>query len=146
MMMIGPDNRPAGVDTLPCLVNCYTDTPVKTASVASSAIDPRGLDNNNESHRKGGGITMATGKVKWFNNAKGYGFIRPDEGGEDLFVHYSYIRMDGFKSLKAGQPVEFEIQEAPKGYHAVNLLPLEQSAGHRTTDQADSSARAPGAE
>lgn len=69
---------------------------------------------------------MATGKVKWFNNAKGYGFIRPDEGGEDLFVHYSYIQMDGFKSLKAGQPVEFEVQEAPKGYHAVNLLPLGQ--------------------
>lgn len=83
---------------------------------------------------------MATGKVKWFNNAKGYGFIRPDEGGEDLFVHYSYIRMDGFKSLKAGQPVEFEVQEAPKGYHAVNLLPLEQSAGRQHDDRADASA------
>lgn len=67
---------------------------------------------------------MATGKVKWFNNAKGYGFVRPDEGGEDLFVHYSYIQMDGFKSLKAGQPVSYEVQQAPKGYHAVNLTPL----------------------
>ncbi len=64
---------------------------------------------------------MATGTVKWFNNAKGYGFVRPDEGGEDLFVHYSYIQMDGYKSLKAGQPVEYEIQPANKGFHAVNL-------------------------
>ena len=64
---------------------------------------------------------MATGKVKWFNNAKGYGFVRPDVGGEDLFVHYSYIQMDGYKSLKAGQPVEFDIHQADKGYHAINL-------------------------
>lgn len=72
---------------------------------------------------------MATGKVKWFNNAKGYGFVRPDEGGEDLFVHYSYIQMDGFKSLKAGQPVSYEVQQAPKGYHAVNLSPLQDQGG-----------------
>lgn len=68
---------------------------------------------------------MATGKVKWFNNAKGYGFIRPDAGGEDLFVHYSYIQMDGYRSLKAGQPVEYELQQANKGYHAVNLRPAD---------------------
>lgn len=72
-------------------------------------------------------MTTATGKVKWFNNAKGYGFVRPDQGGEDLFVHYSYIQMDGYKSLKAGQPVEFEIQAAAKGHHAVNLRPLERT-------------------
>ena len=64
---------------------------------------------------------MATGKVKWFNNAKGYGFIRPDTGGEDLFVHYSYIEMDGYKSLKAGQSVTFETLQAPKGLHAINI-------------------------
>ena len=64
---------------------------------------------------------MATGRVKWFNNAKGYGFVRPDEGGEDLFVHYSYIQMEGYKSLKAGQPVEYEVQPANKGFYAVNL-------------------------
>jgi|SRR5690606_35614704 CspA family cold shock protein len=64
---------------------------------------------------------MATGKVKWFNNAKGYGFIRPDTGGEDLFVHYSYICMDGYRSLKAGQQVTYDVREAPKGQHAVNI-------------------------
>lgn len=71
---------------------------------------------------------MATGRVKWFNNAKGYGFVRPDHGGDDLFVHYSYITMDGYKTLKAGQPVNFEIKEAGKGNHAVNLTLLEEGA------------------
>lgn len=64
---------------------------------------------------------MAIGKVKWFNNAKGYGFILPEEGGEDLFAHYSAIQMDGFKTLKAGQDVIFETVEGPKGLHAVNI-------------------------
>ncbi len=64
---------------------------------------------------------MAIGKVKWFNNAKGYGFILPEDGNQDLFVHYSSIEMDGYKTLKAGQDVEFQIQEGPKGFHAVNI-------------------------
>ena len=64
---------------------------------------------------------MAIGKVKWFNNAKGYGFILTDEGGEDLFAHYSAIQMTGYKTLKAGQEVEFEIVEGPKGLHAVGI-------------------------
>ncbi|MFZ5560394.1 MAG: cold shock domain-containing protein [Pseudomonadota bacterium] len=67
---------------------------------------------------------MATGSVKWFNNAKGYGFVRPDTGGDDLFVHYSYIQMEGYKSLKAGQFVQFDIQASGNGFHAVNLHPL----------------------
>ncbi|ARB45612.1 cold-shock protein [Alloalcanivorax xenomutans] len=66
---------------------------------------------------------MATGTVKWFNNAKGYGFVRPDEGGDDLFVHYSYIQEKGYKTLYTGQSVEYELLEASKGYHAVNLKP-----------------------
>ncbi len=64
---------------------------------------------------------MATGTVKWFNNAKGFGFICPDDGGEDVFAHYSTIQMDGYRTLKAGQPVEFELVEGPKGYHAHNI-------------------------
>ena len=69
---------------------------------------------------------MAIGKVKWFNNAKGYGFVLPEEGGEDLFVHYSAIEMDGYKTLKAGQDVQFDIEEGPKGLHAVNIQDVEQ--------------------
>lgn len=69
---------------------------------------------------------MATGSVKWFNNAKGYGFIRPDTGGDDLFVHYSYIQMEGYKSLKAGQFVQFDIQASGNGFHAINLRSLNQ--------------------
>ena len=64
---------------------------------------------------------VTSGKVKWFNNAKGYGFVLPEEGGEDLFVHYSAIQMEGYKTLKAGQEVQFEIAEGPKGLHAVNI-------------------------
>ncbi|MEJ2669898.1 MAG: cold shock domain-containing protein [Gammaproteobacteria bacterium] len=64
---------------------------------------------------------MAKGTVKWFNNAKGYGFIIADEGGDDLFVHYSYVNMEGYRTLKAGQRVEYDTQEAPKGLHAVNI-------------------------
>ncbi|WP_300846990.1 cold-shock protein, partial [uncultured Parasutterella sp.] len=54
---------------------------------------------------------MATGTVKWFNDAKGYGFITPDDGGEDLFAHFSAIKMDGFKTLKQGQRVTFDLKE-----------------------------------
>jgi len=64
---------------------------------------------------------MVSGKVKWFNNAKGYGFILADGRDEDLFAHYSAIQMDGYKTLKAGQPVSFDIIQGPKGLHAVNI-------------------------
>lgn len=64
---------------------------------------------------------MLSGKVKWFNNAKGYGFILADGRDEDLFAHYSAIQMDGYKTLKAGQSVRFEIVQGPKGLHAVNI-------------------------
>mgnify|MGYP006160444991 CR=1 FL=1 len=64
---------------------------------------------------------MSTGQVKWFNNAKGFGFILPDEGGDDLFAHYSSIGMEGYKTLKAGQLVSFDTVEGPKGLHAANI-------------------------
>ena len=64
---------------------------------------------------------MPTGTVKWFNNAKGYGFILPDEGSEDLFAHYSAIEMEGYKTLKAGQIVSFNISKGDKGLHAIDI-------------------------
>jgi len=67
---------------------------------------------------------MATGTVKWFNDAKGFGFITPDGGGEDLFAHFSAIQSSGFKSLKEGQKVEFEVTQGQKGKQASNIKPL----------------------
>jgi CspA family cold shock protein len=64
---------------------------------------------------------MPTGTVKWFNDAKGYGFITPDDGGEDLFAHFSAIQMSGFKTLKEGQKVQFEVTQGPKGKQASNI-------------------------
>jgi CspA family cold shock protein len=64
---------------------------------------------------------MATGTVKWFNESKGFGFITPDDGSEDLFAHFSQITMSGFKTLKEGQKVAFEVTQGPKGKQASNI-------------------------
>ena len=66
---------------------------------------------------------MSTGTVKWFNDAKGFGFITPEDGGKDLFVHFSAIQGGGFKSLKEGQKVSFEVGQGPKGPSANNVRP-----------------------
>ena len=69
---------------------------------------------------------MACGKVKWFNNAKGFGFIVEDGSETDIFAHYSTIVIDGYKTLKAGQDVTFELQQGPKGLHATNIAPNDE--------------------
>ena len=67
---------------------------------------------------------MAQGTVKWFNGEKGYGFITPDEGGKDIFVHFSAITAEGFKTLAEGAKVEFEASEGQKGPEARNVVPV----------------------
>jgi CspA family cold shock protein len=66
---------------------------------------------------------MPTGKIKWFNDQKGFGFIADDQGGEDVFVHFSAVEMDGFKSLKEGQAVEYEAESSGKGLKATRVVP-----------------------
>jgi cold shock protein len=67
---------------------------------------------------------MATGTVKWFNDTKGFGFITPDDGGADVFAHYTAIKSNGFKSLKEKQKVSFDIVTGPKGKQAANIMVL----------------------
>ena len=71
---------------------------------------------------------MALGVVKWFSNTRGYGFISPDEGDEDVFAHFSAIDADGYRSLKCGQRVEFEVSQGPKGLHASKIVLLASAA------------------
>ena len=66
---------------------------------------------------------MPTGKIKWFNDQKGFGFIADDQGGDEVFVHHSTIQMDGFKSLKEGQAVEYEAEKSAKGMKATKVIP-----------------------
>lgn len=70
---------------------------------------------------------MPSGTVKWFNDAKGFGFIEPDGGGPDAFAHFSAIQMEGYKSLKEGSRVSFELAQGPKGLMAVNILALAET-------------------
>jgi CspA family cold shock protein len=70
-----------------------------------------------------GGCSVVTGTVKWFNEKKGFGFIQPDDGSDDLFVHHTDIQSDGFRTLQEGQKVEFEAGSGPKGPKAANVRP-----------------------
>jgi CspA family cold shock protein len=69
-------------------------------------------------------VLMASGTVKWFNDAKGFGFISQESGGEDVFCHHTAIQTDGFRSLAEGQRVEFEVKQGPKGLQAANVRPV----------------------
>jgi CspA family cold shock protein len=74
--------------------------------------------------RQAGEQQMATGTVKWFNDAKGFGFITQDGGGEDVFCHHTAIQAEGFRSLQEGQKVQFDITKGPKGLQAANVRPI----------------------
>ena len=84
-------------------------------------LQPFDLARANPSISREGTLLMATGTVKWFNDSKGYGFVTPDDGGDDLFAHFSAIQMNGFKTLKEGQKVTFEVTQGPKGKQASNI-------------------------
>lgn len=71
---------------------------------------------------------MAKGSVKWFSNRKGYGFITPEGGGKDIFVHHTGIKGEGYKTLEEGQEVEFDVVQGPKGDQATNVLKKEKEA------------------
>ena len=82
---------------------------------------------------------MPRGKVKWFNNAKGYGFIIEEGCSDDLFAHFSSVQMDGYKTLKAGQSVTFEKKPSDKGIHAVNIVPDDVPQKAQTSAQNEAS-------
>ena len=75
---------------------------------------------------------MLKGTVKWFNNAKGFGFIIPDEGGDDVFAHYSAISMSGYKTLKPGQKVSYTAEDTSNGQHAIEIEPEEENIAEQT--------------
>lgn len=80
---------------------------------------------------------MPKGTVKWFNNAKGYGFILPEDGANDIFAHFSAITMEGYKTLKAGQEVTFDIIQGEKGLHATNITPLARAFSPEAAPQVE---------
>ena len=84
------------------------------------------------------GTTLGT--VKWFNDAKGFGFIEPEGGGEDVFAHFSAIQTEGFRTLKQGGRVSFEMAQGPKGVLAQNIVPIDGAPAPRAEPVADASA------
>jgi CspA family cold shock protein len=104
-----------------------SDTPApgrKTATSSSHLDRPRGDAENPATTARLQGASMALGTVKWFNDAKGFGFIQPEDGGADVFAHFSAIQMDGFRTLRQGGRVSFEVVQGPKGQLAQNICPV----------------------
>jgi len=90
----------------------------------NSGTGPTGVFAGRVHEKKRVHTVMATGTVKWFNDAKGFGFITQDGGGEDVFCHHTAIQADGFRTLAEGQKVEFEVTKGPKGLQAASVRPI----------------------
>ena len=102
------------------------------------------INNKDTDIERTGEFIMPRGKVKWFNNAKGYGFIIEEGCSDDLFAHFSSVQMEGYKTLKAGQAVTFDKKPSDKGIHAVNIVPEEQP--RKQSSPEDSSEKASGSD
>ena len=96
----------------------YREAPhdINRTKVIPSILNEGNTFNNKEKSK------MATGKVKWFNSTKGFGFITPNEGGDDVFAHFSGIKTDGYAKLEENQTVTFDVEQGPKGLQAVNIV------------------------
>lgn len=94
------------------------------------------INNKDTDSERTGEFIMPRGKVKWFNNAKGYGFIIEEGCSDDLFAHFSSVQMEGYKTLKAGQAVTFDKKPSDKGIHAVNIVPEEQPQKQNSQENA----------
>lgn len=86
---------------------------------------------------------MAVGTVKWFNDAKGFGFIQPEGGGADVFAHFSAVQMEGFRTLKQGSRVQFDLVQGPKGQLAQNIAPIDGAARPAPASGAAAAAQRP---
>jgi CspA family cold shock protein len=103
-----------GIDFQPVLgYSCHGSTPREGAIPGGKVVRLNSKD-----------VYMATGTVKWFNDTKGFGFITQDGGGEDVFCHHTAIKTEGFRTLKEGQKVQFDVVKGPKGLQAANVKPL----------------------
>jgi CspA family cold shock protein len=123
--LIPPENAPKyqGVcaDGRVAASNCRRSGAVADALIAILETQAKANGGGKLRRDTRDGKRMATGTVKWFNDAKGYGFITPDDKSDDLFAHFSAIQMGGFKTLKEGQKVSFEVTQGPKGKQASNI-------------------------
>jgi cold shock protein len=108
------------------LRGCSIET--TSSSLPATSRRPKGKTVIARTARRGGNWNMATGTVKWFSSEKGYGFIS-QEGGPDVFVHYKAIQGQGYRTLEENEPVEFDVQESPKGLQAVNVIRMAMRAG-----------------
>jgi len=116
-------DRPAGISGPPLDFSARFDYTVHSLPLGKGD-SPRGNQCRAFTERKEIQQQMATGTVKWFNDAKGFGFITQTDGGEDVFCHHSAIQADGFRSLAEGQKVEFDVTKGPKGLQAANVRPV----------------------